>query len=247
MGSSHFKAKIGSLASQSSTPLYMQLRAVIRTAIEKGVLAQGECLPPERELATQYSVSRITLRKALEDLVREGLLERRQGAGTFVCSRVEKSFAKVTSFSEDMLARGWQPGSRWLERSAGIATPEEVMGLGISPNSKVFRLRRIRYAGSEPMALEQSVLPAFCLTTVDDVGNSLYEALERNGCRPVRALQRLRAIVADADCSLDLEIAEGAAVLVIERRGFAMDGRATELTRSIYRGDRYDFIAELKG
>lgn len=242
-----FAQRVGHLESGDSTPLYRQLHAVLRKAIENGVLHPGDTLPPERELATEYAVSRITLRKALGGLVGEGLLERRQGAGTFVSARVEKHFSTLSSFSEDMRARGRKVHSEWIERLETIASPEEVMALGLSPNSRVYRLRRIRYADNEPMALEYSVIPAFCLPVVDVVRDSLYDALASEGCRPVRALQRLRAIGVDADSAALLQIRAGDAVLLIERRGFLADGRAAELTQSLYRGDRYDFIAELNG
>ena len=104
------------------------------------------------------------MRKALDALVSEGLLTRRQGAGTFVAARVEKSFSKLSSFTEDMISRGRRPESVWLSRSSGAVTPEESLTLGLSPGSQVYRFNRIRYADGSPMALEYSdragLLPA---------------------------------------------------------------------------------------
>src|SRR5713226_4901213 len=98
-------------------PLYQQLQRALREAIEKRLLAPDDALPAERQIASDLSVSRITVRKALDGLVEEGLLVRRQGSGNFVAARIEKNFAKLTSFSEDMRARGRAPHREWLRRS----------------------------------------------------------------------------------------------------------------------------------
>src|ERR1700724_2481065 len=100
---------VGKLDESSRLPLYQQLQRALRRAIESRVLAPDDALPPERDLARDFSVSRITVRKAIEGLVSEGMLVRRQGSGTFVRARVEKNFSKLTSFSEDMRARGRNP------------------------------------------------------------------------------------------------------------------------------------------
>jgi GntR family transcriptional regulator len=209
------------------------------------VLGPDEALPPERDLAEEFSVSRITVRKALDGLVNEGLLTRRHGAGTFVASRVEKNFSKLSSFTEDMISRGRTPRSEWLKRAEGSVTPEESLVLGLSPGTPVYRFHRIRFADEAPMALEYSTVPAFSLPSADAVGSSLYEALDAAGCRPARALQRLRAVLFTAEQAELLNVRTGDAGLLIERRGFLKDGRAVEFTQSYYRGDAYDFVAEL--
>jgi GntR family transcriptional regulator len=236
---------IGPLDESSPLPLYQQLQRGLRDAISSNVLAPDDALPAERDLAETFAVSRITVRKALDGLVGEGLLTRKQGAGTFVSGRVEKNFAKLTSFSEDMIARGRRPHSVWLSKSQGTVTPEEAMVLDLSPGAAVFRFHRIRYADAAPMALEQSTVPASCLSSIDDVGSSLYEALHLNGARPTRALQRLRAVLFNGEQAELLGVVEGDPGLLIERRGFLKTGRAVEFTRSFYRGDAYDFVAEL--
>src|SRR3954467_12298641 len=129
---------VGQLDESSSLPLYQQLQRALRQAIETRILSPDDALPPERDLATEFSVSRITVRKAIDGLVNEGMLVRRQGSGTFVCSRVEKNFSKLTSFSEDMRARGRNPRSIWLRRSAGTVTPEESLTLRSSPGTPVY-------------------------------------------------------------------------------------------------------------
>jgi GntR family transcriptional regulator len=236
---------IGTLGEQAPGPLYQQLHRALRQAIASQQLAPDEALPTERDMAQDLGVSRITIRKALDALADEGLVTRRQGAGTFVAARVEKSFSKLSSFSEDMLSRGRVPRSAWLRRTDGAVTPEEAMILGLSPSTPVYRFSRIRFADELPMALEYSTVPGFCLPSKEAVESSLYEALAASGHRPTRALQRLRAVLFTDEQAKLLGMSDGAPGLLIERRGFLRDGRAVEFTQSYYRGDAYDFVAEL--
>jgi GntR family transcriptional regulator len=224
---------------------YMSLRRAIRHTIESGAMESGQALPSERELARLLDLSRVTVRKAINGLVSDGLLVQRQGAGTFVAERIVKSFYKLSSFSDDLRARGMNPRSLFLDRAAGTVTPEEAMALNLSPGAAVVRLHRLRFAGDDPLAIEYSVIPRAILPDAELVTHSLYEALDRFDARPRRALQRLRAVAFDAEQSRLLEQPPGSPGLFIERRGFLEDGRVVEFTRSFYRGDIYDFVAEL--
>lgn len=229
----------------SHLPLYQQLQRAIREAIEKRVLAPDDALPAERQIAAELAVSRITVRKAIDGLVEEGLLVRRQGSGNFVAARIEKNFAKLTSFSEDMRARGRTPRSVWLKRAEGAVTPEEALTLRLSPGAPVYRFHRLRFADDAPMCLEYATVSAECLPSLDAVDKSLYEALEAAGNRPVRALQRLRALLLNAEQAKLLHAREGDAGLLVERVGFLRSGGAVEFCQSFFRGDTYDFVAEL--
>lgn len=229
----------------SNQPLYQQLQRALREAIEGGALGPDDALPSERQLAADLGISRITVRKAIDGLADEGLLVRRQGSGNFVGTRIEKNFAKLTSFSEDMRARGRSPSTQWLKRQGGQVTPEEAMRLALSPGAQVYRFHRLRLADDEPMAIESCTIAGSALPSVEAVGDSLYAALEQTGNRPVRALQRLRALLLDAEQARLLEAQPGDAGLLVERVGYLRDGRAIELSQSIYRGDTYDFVAEL--
>ena len=236
---------VGPLDEGSSLPLYQQLQRSLRKAIANRTLAPDDALPAERDLATDFDVSRITVRKAIDGLVEEGLLVRRQGSGTFVCARVEKNFSKLTSFSEDMRARGRNPRSVWLKRAEGTVTPEEALKLAMSPGTTVYRFHRLRYADDAPMSIETATIAAFALPSLEAVDTSLYEALDRAGHRPVRALQRLHALLLSDEQAKLLEAKPRDAGLLVERLGYLRDGRAIELSQSIYRGDTYDFVAEL--
>jgi GntR family transcriptional regulator len=236
---------VGPLDGRGNLPLYQELQRALRKAIDSRILGPDDALPSERDLAADFAVSRITVRKALDGLVADGLLVRRQGAGNFVSARVDKNFAMLTSFSEDMRARGRTPRSVWLKRAAGTVTPEEALALRLSPGTPVFRFNRIRYADDAPMALEYATIVATALPSLEAVDTSLYEALERAGQRPVRALQRLRAVLLTEYQAELLKAKPGDAGLLVERLGSLPDGRAIEFSQSFYRGDTYDFVAEL--
>lgn len=233
------------VAATSNLPLYQQLQRALREAIDTGLFGPAEALPAERQLATDLAISRITVRKAIDGLVDEGLLVRRPGSGNFINTRIEKNFAKLTSFSEDMRSRGRTPRSVWLKRSEGTVTPEEALRLRLSPGAAVYRFNRIRYADDMPMCLEYATIAATCLPSLEAVDVSMYEALEAAGNRPVRALQRLSALLLNAEQARLLQSKEGDAGLCVERLGFLPDGRAVEFCRSYFRGDMYDFVAEL--
>ena len=236
---------VGPLDANSSLPLYRQLQRALKDAIDQRILGPEDALPAERDLAVEFSVSRITVRKALDGLVADGLLVRRQGSGNFVSGRVEKNFSMLTSFSEDMRARGRTPRSIWLKRSVGAVTPEESLTLRLSPGTPVFRFHRLRFADDAPMALEYATVVATALPSLESVETSLYEALERSGNRPVHALQRLRAVLLTSDQAALLKATVGDAGLLVERLGSTRDGRAIEMSQSYYRSDTYDFVAEL--
>jgi GntR family transcriptional regulator len=236
---------VGPLDERGALLLYQQLQRALRKAIEIRLLAPEDALPAERDLAADFNVSRITVRKALDGLVAEGLLVRRQGSGNFVSARVHKNFSMLTSFSEDMRARGRAPHSVWLKRAAGTVNPEEALALRLSPGTPVYRFNRIRYADEAPMAIEYATVVASALPSLEAVDTSLYEALEQTGHRPARALQRLRAVLLTQDQAELLQAKPGDAGLLVERLGSLADGRAVEFSQSFYRGEIYDFVAEL--
>ncbi len=233
------------LEEDNRQPLYRQVQNLLREAINDRTLKPDDVLPPERELAAMFGVSRITVRKAIEGLVNEDVLDTRQGSGTYVRSKVEKNFAKLNSFSEEMAARGLEADSIWLGRYDGTVTPEEAMTLRASPGTRVYRFHRVRLAGGTPMALEKVTILGQCLPSVDAVDRSLYAALKKTGHRPVRALQRLSALLLNGKQAELLGAREGDAGLLVERVGFNRDGTAIEFSQSWYRGDTYDFVAEL--
>lgn len=233
----------------ASGPRYVQLRKRLEEGIEAGLLEPSTPLPPEREIAILTELSRVTVRKAIQELVEKGRIIQKQGSGSFVSEeapRVEQSLSLLTSFTEDMARRGMSSSSTWLERGVFMPSPDEVVTLGLSPGASVARIARLRLADDRPMAIERASLPLDILPNPLDVKTSLYAVLEQAGKRPVRALQKISAINLDDVNANLLGVVPGAAGLRIERVSYLPEGRVVELVRSIYRGDAYDFVAELR-
>jgi GntR family transcriptional regulator len=229
-------------------PLFVSVGAALKREIAAGRFAQADLLPGERELSQLLAVSRTTLRRAIAGLIEEGVLVHRHGAGTFVRRsppHVEQPLSRLTSFTEDMQLRGLVASSKVIERGTFLPTPEESIMLDIALSETVFRLSRLRLADGVPMAIEQAAVPMRFLGSAERVGDSLYAALEASGYRPVRAVQRLRAVLVGAPEAALLEILEGSPGLDIHRVTYVVDGRRVEFTRSTYRSDTYDFVAEL--
>lgn len=239
----------GRWLSPAGGPLYVQLRKRIEAGVSEGILPPDTPLPPEREIAALTELSRVTVRKAIAELVEKGLVVQRQGSGSSIAPgrpRVEQSLSRLTSFTEDMARRGLNSVSQWLERGLFLPSPEEVLALGLGADDQVARLARLRLADGRPMAVERASLPPSILPNPLSVTQSLYEVLGQAGLRPVRAIQKISAVnLGQADAVL-LGLPEGAAGLRIERLSYLPEGRVAEFTRSIYRGDTYDFVAELR-
>ena len=226
--------------------LYRELAQALRSAVTESILSPGDLLPGERDLAELVDVSRTSVRKAIENLVADGVLNRRQGARTAVAERVEKPLSALTSFSEDMRSRGIEPGMIWISKDVGPASPAETLALNLSVGARVCRLKRLRTGDGKPMAIEHAVVPSDVLGDPSVVTGSLYEVLARLDRRPVRALQRLRAAIASREDGIMLQLEPGAPLLVAERRCFTRDGTPVEFTRTVYCGSRYDFLVELR-
>lgn len=230
-------------------PRYVRLRKRIEDGIAQGIFTPEAPLPPEREIAAMTEVSRVTVRKAIHDLVDKGVIVQRQGSGSFVRRterRVEQSLSRLTSFTEDMARRGMATRVTWLERGIFVPSPDEVVALALSSGDSVARLARLRSADDRPMAIERAALPLDILPDPQAVETSLYAVLEQSGKHPVRALQKISAINLGAEDAALLGLQPRDAGLRIERRSYLGNGRIVEFTRSTYRGDAYDFVAELR-
>ncbi len=230
-------------------PRYTQLYRHLAAVISSGALEPDAQLPPERDLAELAEVSRVTVRKAVAQLVADGVLDQRRGAGTFVRPqppKMEHSLSALLSFTEYMRQRGKASTSQILRRGLFLPSPDEQMALGLPGTDRVARVERLRSADGLPMALEWSSLPQDILPEPERVETSLYDVLRAQGNAPTRAVQRITAVnLAAVDASL-LHLPEGAAVLRIDRTAYLPSGRPIEFTRGLYRSDIYDFVAELR-
>lgn len=228
----------------STTPLYIQLASKLSAGIVSGEWRAQEALPSERMLSDTLRISRVTARKALDLLCQRGLLTRRHGSGTYITPKLEQPLSRLTGFSEQLSQRGFAAGSLWIDRHIGVAAPTEALSLGLSSNMVVVRLRRLRTADDVVMAIETSTIPSQYMPDPMGVTDSLYGYLETRGAVPVRALQHIRAVNADAEQARLAHVAPGAAMLHITRISYLEGGTAVELTQSWCRSDYYEFVAE---
>lgn len=237
------------LDKQSPIPIYIQIEEQLRARIKAGEFEAGTAIPSERELTESFGVSRMTLRQAVTNLVNDGLLYREKGRGTFVAiPKVEQPLNGLTSFTEDMKARGMTPSNQLIEFKE-IDPEADIAGeLELQSGEKVFSVKRIRYADDKPMAIERTFLPVklFPHLTEEALKGSLYSIIEEQQLRISHASQRMEAALVKKEDAELLKISLSSPVLCIERLSYLGDGIPFELVQSIYRADRYKFITDIK-
>ncbi|MET7462592.1 GntR family transcriptional regulator [Nonomuraea sp. NPDC005501] len=226
----------------SPVPKYFQLREILLDLIDSDELSIGAAIPSERELCQRFGLSRMTVRQAVDHLVSEGRLHRVPGKGTFVARPKIELALQLTSFSDDMRARGMEPGSRDLDRRIVRASAHLAKELGIQPGEEVHFIERLRTADGEPLSIERAHIPvrlAPGLGELDLSGKSLYELLEsRYGLVMDAGELTIDGGIADPSDADLLKLPRGGAVLLLQRRSFA-GGVCAELGVSTYRADRY--------
>lgn len=238
------------LDKQSPIPIYIQIEEQLKQQIQQGDFPIGTAIPSERELTERFSVSRMTVRQSITNMVNDGLLYREKGRGTFVASpKVEQPLNGLTSFTEDMISRGMVPSSRLIGFEILEADPDVAENLLLAPGDKVYFVERIRFADAQPMAIERTYLPVerFPHLNEDSFQGSLYAIIESNQQLKIsRATQRMEAgLVKKEDADL-LQIKSPAAILMIERISY-LDGELPfEVVRSTYRADRYKFTTDIQ-
>ncbi|MFB7652986.1 MULTISPECIES: GntR family transcriptional regulator [unclassified Streptomyces] len=225
------------------TAKHETLHAALGEMIDGGLTAH-QLLPSERELMLRFDVSRMTVRRAVERLAQEGRVYRVQGAGTYVAERptISKSLT-LTSFSEDIRARGMVPDSRLIGLAVVPADLPCARDLHVAPGSDVVHLERLRTADGEPMCLENVWLPPNLVPGLVEEGDpeSLYWRLEKAGAAPQTAKQTIRATVLTQAQAELLAVPPHFPALEVERVTRDVRGRAVERAVSLYRADRYDF------
>lgn len=236
----------------SGLPLYLQIYEHLRGKIGGGQWRPGDALPPELDLMEQYHVSRATVRQAMDSLVRDGLVYRERGRGTFVAHpTVEQGLTRVVSFTEDMRSRGFEPGTQVRSAELGPASQEIAGKLGVPAGEEVARIERLRLADGEPMSVEVShLVHRYCpgILQHDYANQPLREMLEHDyGLRIVNAAQAIRAITASRELASALSLRRNAALLFIERVSFSQHNVPIELLHLYHRGDRYVLYSELRG
>ncbi len=232
------------LTRDSSTPLHTQIAETLRIKIQNEEFKEKDTLPSERELAEQYSVSRMTVRQALQKLRHEGLIYHERGVGTFVNNRkLDVHTRNLNGFSEEMLSLGLKPSSRVIAFKRELANEEVMNNLQLGMGAEVFYLERLRIADDEPMAFEKTYLPAYLFPKLEEFDltkNSLYQVLVENYDLPMHhAEEILEATSATKRVAEQLGIRAGAPVLVVRRVVFSESNHPIESAHTIYRADRY--------
>ncbi|GGM86964.1 GntR family transcriptional regulator [Thermopolyspora flexuosa] len=232
----------------SPVPKYFQLREILLDLIERNELPIGSAIPSERELSACYGLSRMTVRQAVDHLVSEGRLHRVPGKGTFVARPKIEMTLQLRSFTEDMRARGMEPGARDLDRRVVRASPHLARRLGLRPGDEVHYLERLRTADGEPLCIERVHIPVALapdLAAHDLTDRSLYALLESvYGIVFDAGELTIDAGIADPGDADLLRLPRGGAVLILQHRSFA-GGVCAEIGVSTYRADRYQLRAAI--
>ena len=227
-------------------PRYREIARELKEQIEEEVYQEHQPIPSEPELAKLYEVSRMTARQAINELVDEGVLYRIKGKGTYVNhQKYEKSIHGLTSFSEDMIQKGFTPSSHLIQKKEIKATERIAAKLQIKPGDQVIELMRVRLADEEPMALEIVYLPTSIIKDVpENIGSiSLYDYIEQDlGLLIDYSIQEIEAINLDDEVSQHLKVETGDPCLLICLQSYLKSGQIFEYVESYYRADRYKFI-----
>ncbi len=236
----------------SKLPYYQQLYDLLYKDISGGRWRPGDMLPSETELIDRYQVSRITVRQALALLVKDGLIYRRRGLGTFVSvPKIEQGLNRIISFSEDMRRRGFQAGTAVLSSGLVAASEEIAERLELDPGEEIAYLERIRLADGEPMSIEISYLiHRLCpgILKMDFARTPLRETLARDyDLLLTNAKQQIRAITASAELAEKLLVSFGAPLFYIERISYSQYNKPVEYLQLYHRGDRYTLYNDLEG
>ena len=213
-------------------------------------LQVGDALPSERRLAQTLEVSRPTLRAVIDELVREGLLLRRHGSGTYVAEPKIALPLTMTSFSEDMARRGMRPSSRVVGFELTTAGAKLGQRLKISPVDEVWVITRLRLADDETMAIEWLHAPRRLLPELrreELATHSFYELLRvRRGITIASGTQTIEPTVTSPDEAELLSVPVHSPAFLFERTTSSDGGEVVEFVRSVYRGDRYRLVTELR-
>lgn len=234
----------------SHIPIYVQIEEELKRQIYLGEYEVGEPIPSERDLSIKFGVSRMTVRQAITNLVLNGLLYREKGRGTFVSTpKLEQPLNGLTSFTEDMRARGLTPSSKLIKFEKQRPSFDVARDLLLEEGEEVYFIVRIRNADSQPMAIERTYIPLHALPnlTEESFNGSLYRLVEDTyGLKIGNAIQQMEAAIVAKEDSKYLQIEPTAVVLMIKRISYLSDGRPFEVVRSSYRADRYKFISEIQ-
>jgi len=231
------------LEKKSQSPLYQQLMTRLKNDIAAGLYPSGGRIPSEQLLCETYGVSRVTVRKAVLDLVQEGLLTRKQGKGTFVAGeKIRRDLNHITSFSASCAQRGHQADTRLISAQLIAPAAEDALRLDLSEGEQVLELCRLRLCDGEPVMLEINRFPAaYAYLREEAAEGSLYECLQRHGVIPASAVHDLALGHATPLVSKHLGTETGDALLLLDEIVHDQHGNPLHLSRQWIRGDKFTF------
>ena len=225
-------------------PKYFHVKTQILALIAD--LGPGDAVPTERDLAERLDTTRTTVRRAIAELVADGRVVHTQGSGTFVAQPKLMQVRQLTSFSQDLTSEGWRPGSVLLDIAELPAAGEVAARLGLGAGETVHRVERIRTAADEPIAHEIAHVPGPLAGFADQLATrgSLYATLrEAYGVELDIVEDTVETALADPQQASMLGCDIGLPMLLVHRTGWDVAGRPVEFTRSVFRGDRFRFVA----
>ena len=238
------------MMSAPGIPLYAKIESVLTDEISSGSLAAGDQLPTEDELIARFEVSRITVRRAIQDLVGRGLVEIRRGKGTFVAlPKISQELTELTGFVEDMQALGRKPTARLIDKKIVAADKSVATHLALTTGTRVVRILRVRLADGVPISLDETYLPLEIGKKI--VTNNLrlepiFSLLEKKYNIPlIEADYKLEAVAADATVSTALRVTAGSPIFRIERTSYTTGLKPVDYERLYYRGDLIRFVTRL--
>lgn len=237
-------------AGQGHAPLYHQLKELLRDKMASGEWQPGQRIPTERQLCELFGVSRATTTQALKDLERMGLVERRQGKGSFVAQpKLVQNLLGFYTFTEGTLNGNLKPAMRILATEVTVASPRVVQLLGLTTGQRVIRIERLRLVNAEPVLMDESFIPHdLCpgLVTEDLENNLLHDLLsEKYGVRMVEQEKWVEPVVLDDYEAGLLRTKRGALGLQVERVAYSQGRLPVEFRRMIVPGHRCKYVVEV--
>jgi len=230
--------------------LYARVETVLAGEIASGDLKVGDQLPTEDSLIARFGVSRITVRRAIQNLVDRGLVEIRRGKGTFVAApKITQELKELSGFVEDMHALGRKPTARVIGREIVNANATVALQLALTRGERVVRIRRVRLADGIPLSFDETYLPLEIgkkIIANDLKVEPIFSLLERKYDVPlIEAEYKLDAVAAENEVAKALKVKPRSPIFRIERTSYSTGSRPVDYETLHYRGDLVRFVTRL--
>lgn len=232
------------------SPMYLQLREIVRSKIEDGEYMPGTAIPSENDLAETYGINRLTVRNAIDTLVKEGLLKRVHGKGVYVLGKkMERDLDRIDGFTRTMLDKKAMPTPQIVAKAVRTAGGKYGKLFGIPPGEEVYYIKQVEYVDDEPCSLEEVLVPRYVVPKLEGIDLSvfsLYEVYGFYGIEIVRAEQTMELAVLEQSDARTLGITTDYSVLLFSSVTYDRHNRAIEFTRSYTRADKCNFTVNFR-